>query len=119
MKIIYTFLPFILFCALTYTVENKSLLTNTKITKSELNSYYTNGLLTIEKPNIKTPTFNKIEAELNTKNQTLFIKQNIIWINKSEYATDKIFLKFDINALKNNYSEYATKTIFLKKKDRN
>ncbi len=117
MKIIYTFLPFILFCALTYTVENKSLLTNTKITKSELNSYYTNGLLTIEKPNIKTPTFNKIEAELNTKNQTLFIKQNIIWINKSEYATDKIFLKFDINALKNNYSEYATKN-YISKEER-
>ena len=109
MMIVYTFIQFLLFCALSYYVDNK----NTGIGKDSSSTiFYSDSNSTIKKKiYIKNNVFTNhiITASLNSKEQVLSVKQKIIWINKSYFIANRIFFKFDINALKNNLSEYSTK----------
>ncbi|HPN39667.1 MAG TPA: hypothetical protein PL041_14815 [Melioribacteraceae bacterium] len=108
MKIIYSFLLFILFCALSFFIENSG---------KHLNKNSTNK--NIIKNIINHSTFNMndsqvfsnyiINAKLYTKNRTIKVEQFIFWVNRSNYSTDKIYFKLDLNAIKNNYSEFASK----------
>jgi hypothetical protein len=116
MKLLYFLIPFLLFCALSYYIED-----NKKIIEKE--SLYTSVKDSINKIN-NYPftqkgvfTTHKIIAELDSKKHNLSVKQNISWVNKSNYSTNKIYFKFDINALKNNLSEYATKN-FIKENEK-
>ncbi len=109
MKKIIVIIPFLLFCYFSYLNNNLNSISNQNLNKLEPDT------LVVNNDSIKNFTRQyiypkyKIAAELNTNSKELFVKQKITWINNSNFTVDRIYLKLDLNALKNNLSEFSTK----------
>ncbi len=107
MKRVIIFIPFILFCALTlYFEDNKNFLERDNFS---LAKNYTEGVLNSEYYGITHFSDYKISANLDTESKTLSVKEKIVWVNKSFYPTNQIWLKLDANSLKSNNTEYTNK----------
>ena len=107
MKRVLIFIPFLLFCALTYYFEDTKTILNRK--NFSVSESYTEGVLNSEFQNITSFSSYIISTELDTTNKTLSVNEKIIWVNKSSFPTNQIWFKLDANALKSNNTEYANK----------
>lgn len=109
MKKTVVIIPFFLFCFFSYLNNNISNVSKQNKSNLSLDSLLTrNDTTQSVKKKYIYPKY-KINAELNTNTKELIVKQNITWINNSDFTVNKIYLKLDLNALKNNLSEFATK----------
>ncbi len=68
---------------------------------------YINGILKTQAGSYKNIADYKFDVEFSDVNKEIFVKENIIWRNKTNYSTNEIYLHLYPNAYKSNNTHFA------------
>jgi len=69
--------------------------------------FYENGLLKSETKNVKNTVDYDFDVEFDDKAKEIFVKENIIWRNRTNSSTNEIYFHLYPNAYKNNKTHFA------------
>ncbi|MCX7797513.1 MAG: M1 family metallopeptidase [Melioribacter sp.] len=105
MKKIFLFTFFVLFTGILYFYEN-NLQSNQKLTLQDT-SYYFKGILKSELDKINCIANYNIEVELISSQHLIYVKEKIIWINKTNFSTNELYFHLYANAYKSNNTLFA------------
>ncbi len=105
MKRLSLLILFIAFAGILYISENDSIpsLKN----QAQNFSKYENGVLKSETLKYKDVANYDFEIDFNAGSKTIYVKENITWINRTEYSTKEIQFHLYPNAYKNTKTEFA------------
>ena len=103
MKRLSLLILFIAFAGILYISENDSIpsLKN----QAQNFSKYENGVLKSETLKYKDVANYDFEIDFNADSKTIYVKENITWINRTEYSTKEIQFHLYPNAYKNTKTE--------------
>ncbi len=105
MKRLSLLILFIAFAGILYISENDAIpsLKN----PAQNFSKYENGVLKSETLKYKDVANYDFEIDFNADSKTIYVKENITWINRTEYSTKEIQFHLYPNAYKNTKTEFA------------
>jgi hypothetical protein len=95
----------ILFSLLIYISQGESSFMPNSFSSQEKN--YANGILKTEAASYKNIADYKFDVEFSDVNKEIFVKENIVWRNKTNYSTNEIYFHLYPNAYKSNNTHFA------------
>lgn len=96
---------FIAFAGLLYIAENGAVSLPAK--SSVYISNYENGILKKEEQKYKDVANYDFDIDFDAHSETIFVKESIVWINRTNFPAKEIQFHFYANAYKNTKTEFA------------
>lgn len=102
----YLFIPLVLILsAAMYIIEDESIpILNPKFSSAE---YYYNGLLKSESKKVNNVANYDFDVVFSAEQKKIYVKESVIWINRTKHSTKEIQLHLYSNAYSNNQTLFA------------